>query len=419
MGACFSKPKDHEYVCKHCQSKQRPQTPSISESSDSYEAPGSVEDTFESIDEHQSSGSSIEKSLSNNVASHRREHESHDQTKKKHKIKRKSQNEVKHRAQSKRPSVESSIEKAFTASDFKGYSREQNHTLTLPTRQPIKNQVSENRTTNQTQSTGRASKLSNQSVDNKLRISKIWVCPPISHATSGSVSIDQSGDSKFRAVKRHKKGKSTQSKRHKMSKKTKLKDMHIETHTKMDLVYEDSVDKKTLSAIKKMKKEKVVCSYCKMKVPFHDRIRHWITMKHPQEYPASRRFHFLIDKKTLKKCGKHKGGRKRRRPIAWSMASGVKVENGQEDKSELSDDTYELFHGTSNLRKYCRAETKKRYALEDAINAYADGRGPKPNDFAMAVHQLYDLQTVGCPMVMPEHIYEWHHEWELAEPVDE
>ena len=92
------------------------------------------------------------------------------------------------------------------------------------------------------------------------------------------------------------------------------------------------------------------------------------------------------------------------------------IENGQKDKS---DDTNDSFHGTSNFRKYCAADRKRKHALEDAIYTWADGRGPKPNDFLMAVHQLYDLQAVGKPMVMPEHVYEWHHPWEVAEQVYE
>ena len=125
--------------------KQRHQTTSISESSDSYESPGSVEDEY--IDEHQSSEPLIANGLSNDVAtinlapkvaSHRRRH---DQPKKK-----------------------------------------QNQTLTLPTCQQIKNQVSEDRTPNQTQI---AYRTSNQA-----------------ESVSGSASVTQSEDSKSRAVKR-------------------------------------------------------------------------------------------------------------------------------------------------------------------------------------------------------------------------
>ena len=490
-------------VRKHQKKKQRPLTPSISESSDSYESAGSVEDEY--IDEHQSSGHLIANCLSNDVAtinltpkvvSHRRRHY---QPKKKHKIKRNTHNEVKHglisEVNSPPPDFVHEYSEYFSEEEVIPTSRNIHFTGQLnknmaksatgemdkntvtcsfcgckginfehrfqhwiknghpsdKTKWPVSRrfEVSSNvdRTTHQTQSAYRTSNKSetvsesasvNQSVGNKLRIRCI---------TSVSVSLDQSEDSNSRAVKRHKRGKSTQSKSYKMTKSSyrstnqtgtvsinqsedskfriskkqtrrtidgdhihTLKNMKIEPHLRKDLEYEDSMNKKTISAIKKMNKEIVTCSFCKMKVPFHDRVHHWIAMKHPQEYPASRRFHFLIDEETLKKQKKQR--KKRMRSGSWPMES----ENGQEDKS---DDTNELFHGTSNLRKYCRAERKKRYALEDAINAYADGRGPKPNDFAMAVHQLYDLQTVGKPMVMPEHVYEWHHPWEVAEQVYE
>ena len=187
------------------------------------ESPGSVEDEY--IDEHQSSEPLIANCLSNDVAtinlapkvaSHRRRH---DQPKTK-----------------------------------------QNQTLTLPTCQPIKNQVLEDRTPNQTQS---AYRTCNQS-----------------ESVLGSASVNQSVDNESRAVKRHKRGKSTLSRKHKMTKSTyrstnqtgsvstnqsedsefriskkqtrrtfdgdhihTLKNMKIEPHLRKDLEYEDSMNK--------------------------------------------------------------------------------------------------------------------------------------------------------------------------------